>query len=161
MLVVGALLGVGIFFVGCKKFFVLKQKKLFFDNFLSFLNGLSTQVMFFQSKLNEIFGNTNFSSNFNYFLQNCKNFIFGENKKDFLLYLNSVNYFDKNEQNYVVDFFEKLGKTDVDSVCDLVKKFSIFINNKLKSENENFRQKGKLTLSLSAMLGLFVFIVIW
>lgn len=161
MWALGAGLGVAVFGFGYKKFLNLKHKKQFFEDFLLFLNGVKTQVAFFQTKLKEIFERQNFRKDFCLFLLNCKNYILSGNKKDFLLYLNSVQFFDKSEHNFVIGFFENFGKVDVQSSCDEIEKFSFFIENKLKTEEEVFKQSGKLTLSLSAMLGLFVFIVIW
>ena len=161
MWVLGVFLGVIVFCVGYKKFLSLKRKKQFFEEFLHFLNTLNTQIGFFQNKLEEVFEKHNYSTEFCIFLKQCKTFILTANKKEFLLFLSSESFFDSSEHKFVVDFFECFGKLDVGSQCDAISKFSFFIKNKLQNENEHFKRKGKLTLSLSALLGIFVFIVIW
>lgn len=161
MWVLGALLASAIFGIGYTKFLQLKHRKMFFEDFLFFLDGAKTQVMFFQNKLAELFENNKYKNDFTLFLKNSKEFILTENKTKFLLYLNSVQFFESTEHNFVVNFFENFGKTDSESQCETILKFSDFISFKLKTEREKFKQKGKITLSLSAMLGLFAFIVIW
>lgn len=161
ILVVALIIICGIIGIGISG--VYKQRKKFFDSFLTFLLNIKTDIGFSANKLTEIISiekencnNKDFKtllSNYYYILNN------GEKVTVELLF-NNVKIINEQEKDDLFMFFKQLGKTDIYSQIDIIKnkiETTKTVCDKLKKDCEKY---CPLYTKLGILAGLFLALII-
>ena len=137
-----------------------KQRKKFFDAYLSFLQNLKSDIGFSASKLKDIIEkskNNTSSRDFKNFLDNYLQSITDESKPSLF---KGIKFLSSDEQEDIANFFMQLGKTDIFNQIDLIKQNI----EKVKLQCENVKKDSDkycpLYTKLGVLAGLFLALVI-
>lgn len=137
-----------------------KQRKKFFDAYLSFLQNLKSDIGFSASKLTNIIEkskNNTSSKDFKNFLDNYLQSITDESKSSLF---KSIKFLSSDEQEDIANFFMQLGKTDIFNQIELIKqnieKVKLLCE-KVKKDSDKY---CPLYTKLGVLAGLFLALVI-
>lgn len=142
---------------------VYKQRKNFYESYLSFLEILKMEIGFSASKLDEII-NKSISNlhnkDFNCLLKNYLNILSSEASLTNEILFKNIKFLNENEKEDILLFFKNLGKTDVFNQVDIIKSKTESVKGqceKLKKECEKF---CPLYTKLGILSGLFLALII-
>lgn len=161
ILVVALIIICGIIGIGISG--VYKQRKKFFDSFLTFLLNIKTDIGFSANKLTEIISiekeNCN-NKDFKTLLSNYYDILNNGEKVTVELLFNNVKIINEQEKDALFMFFKQLGKTDIYSQIDIIKnkiETTKIVCEKLKKDCEKY---CPLYTKLGILAGLFLALII-
>lgn len=137
--------------------YALSQKytkiKKFYHSFDSFNKLLKTEIAFSQKTIKEIVNqkkvdNDDFLINFVAYL---------EDKEKFNL---KISYISSDERNFVIDYYENIGKTEKSSQLDFLKKTEESLSVYHKNAVDLEKKYKSLYIKLGFLIGLIIFILI-
>ncbi len=158
-----ALIGFVLFgcitFIGMNIYNSYKTRKIFYDDFILFLQNLDAEIGFFQNKLNQIFDAKIYHKDF-------QNLIISAQKSIYSLENNLNDWFKNqsiiNDEQFfhIKEFFLKLGRLDVTTQKKEIENLKNYLEECILIVKDELNKKGKLSFNLSIMLGLAVFILV-
>lgn len=127
--------------------------KNFYCQFDGFNKTLKTEIAFSQKTLKEIIDykcseNNDFVNNFISFLNDRENFVL------------TINYLSLDEKNFLLEYYESVGKTEKNSQLEFLKKADEVITSYQKSAIELEKKYKNLYIKLGFLIGLIIFILI-
>lgn len=143
-----------ILYIGWFLYQKTQKKSVFYKDFLQFCELLETQIGFFQNNLEQVLQKERYKKEFSDLVQN---FLKNKNLDDWAL---KQTLLSENEVLEIKNFFSKLGRVDSFTQTKEIDSFKQILKEKMKDIKEVQLKKGKLTFSLSVMLGILAFIII-
>ena len=149
LLCVGIVLGTS--YVGYSFALYYKKRKLFFSDFIDFLNHSKTQISFLQSRRSNIF--SSFGSGDSDFEKITKNLAADKDVK-------KPAYLKQDEWFYVEHYMKNLGKSDVESECQNIEANLQKAKALLSKCDKECEQKYALCIKLGVAVGIAISIII-
>ena len=136
-----------------------KQKKKFYESYLSFLQNLKIDIGFSANKLSEIINEYKKETENKDFVCLLDNYMLCLNANQNLtkeIMFKNINFLNEQEKEEILVFFKMLGRSDIFNQVEVIKNKSEQVNSTCEKLKKDCEKYCPLFVKLGLLLGLFL-----
>lgn len=137
------------------------SKNAFYLSMINFLEDVKLNLSFSQNNIHELIAKeSNGNYVFHHILIAYQAFLTSKEESPFISFVKSIKFLTNEEQNAIVNYFLKLGHSDLGTENKLNDGFLAYSAEKLEISKQNINKKAILIQKLAIVLGLAVTIIL-